>query len=82
MNTRYLNPWYKSNGASGPRFYETSAAPKNYRGYLIYHRINSAYPLSSGAHCFDIVKNGVCVSQMAGPRGATDKIDAIITASA
>ena len=72
----YKNPWHKKNTRDcGPAMYETDVRPTQYCGYLIYHRIDGAGPIASGSHCFDIVKLGVCVSQMAGPNGARRKID-------
>jgi hypothetical protein len=68
---RYRNPWHKPGKPEyGPAVY--SAYPGDtgtaYRGFLIYHR---------GA-CYDVVKDGACVTQLAGPRGARDAIDRLI----
>src|SRR3990167_10685280 len=62
--TKYLNTWHRPNSNYGPRIYETEAKPVEYAGCLIYERIKG--------HCWDIVKNGVCVHQRAGLRGAKE----------
>lgn len=61
---RYKNPWYNefSSPGSGPKYYSTNAKPRVYRGYLIYNRVKG----KAGRGCWDIVKNGVCVTQRAG----------------
>lgn len=61
MTTTYLNPW-----DVGPEFYTTDVRPTEYRGYLIYHRLPK---------CWDVVRNGVCVDQRAGFKGAKAAID-------
>lgn len=69
--SRYKNPWHKPKDTScGPEFYTTYAKAKEYRGYLIYERIDGAV--------WDVVKDGVCLTQMAGPNGARRAIDAIL----
>lgn len=81
MKTLYKNPWHKTQynkNVHGPAFYETDTTPKEYKGYLIYHRIDYGMPINSGANVFDIVKDGVCVGQYAGPNGARAKIDSLI----
>jgi len=69
MTTRYKNPWYnpRRNSSYDPEYYETDAKPKEYKGYLIYERIPG--------QVWDIVKDGVCVGQMAGPNGARQRVD-------
>lgn len=71
--TIYKNPWHKAGHRTeyGPEFYETSARPTEYRGYLIFHRQSDIW---------DIVKDSVCVSQFAGFNGAKRYIDQICTA--
>lgn len=65
--TRYANPWHKPGKPEyGPAEYETDAGPVTYGGHLIFHRL----PL-----CWDVVKDGACVTQMAGPNGARRAID-------
>ncbi len=72
--TTYRNTWHKPKDAKyGPEFYETSARPVEYRGFLIYHRQETVY---------DIVVEGVCVGQYAGPNGARRAIDAALTGEA
>ena len=68
--TSYRNSVWKPEGKGyGPEFYTTDVTPKGYRGYLIYHRLMDVY---------DIVKDGVCVTQYAGPRGAREAIDRLL----
>lgn len=64
----YKNPWWSPNSLS-PRYYETDVAPVEYRGYLIYRRLKD---------CFDVVKDGMCVSQFAGINGAKRRVDNIV----
>ena len=79
MSHTYTNPWHKpSKPQYGPAEYRCEFDPAEYRGYLIFHRINSTGSIKSGSHVFDIVRDGVCLSQMAGPNGARSKIDQII----
>ena len=60
--TRYRNPWHKPGKPEyGPAFYETVVSAKGCNGYLIYHRHVSVW---------DVVKDGVCITQRAGPNGA------------
>ena len=47
---------------------QASGTPKEYKGHLIYNAISS----------YDIVKDGICIAQYAGPRGAREAIDKII----
>ena len=66
--TTYKNPWHKPlNAIYGPVEYSTDAKPVLYRDYLIYERILG--------HCWDVVKDGACVTQLAGPNGAKRAID-------
>lgn len=65
----YTNPWYKPGKPEyGPPTYETRAVPMEYHGYLIYERIPGT--------CWDVVKDGACVTQRAGLSGAKWFIDA------
>lgn len=57
---------YKSAYRAG--YIQASGTPKEYKGHLIYHAISS----------YDIVKDGVCISQCAGPNGAQRAIDKIV----
>lgn len=69
--TTYRNTWFQPNCKDyGPAEYQTEAKPVAYRGYLIYERIQF--------HVWDVVKDGACVKQMAGPRGARWAIDALL----
>ena len=71
----YRNPWHKPRDRmSSPQFL-CDVRPAKYRGYLIYHRIRSTV---RGGDVYDVVKGGVCVSQLAGPNGARRKIDKIL----
>lgn len=69
--TNYINPWHKPTKPEyGPAVFETEVKPAQYRGYLIYQRIKG--------HCWDVVKDGQCVHQMAGPSGARQIIDQML----
>lgn len=69
MNS-YKNPWHRPTQSHyGPAEYTTNAKPVEYRGYLIYERIDG--------HVWDVVKDGVCVTQRAGPNGARHAIDSL-----
>ncbi len=62
MTWRYKNPWHNpENRYSGPAYYETDKRPKQHLDYFIFkiHRMR-----------YDLVKDGVCVRQFAGPNGA------------
>ena len=66
--TTYKNPWHKpTNPNYGPFEYSTDTKPSEYKGYLIYERI--------AGHCWDVVKDGACITQLAGPNGARPAID-------
>ncbi len=68
----YRNQSYSpGNPMYGPEFYETGAKPQEYRGHLIYNRIQG----DPGRGVWDVVLDGQCVGQLAGPRGARDWID-------
>ncbi|MEA9885975.1 hypothetical protein VDG05_16835 [Xanthomonas campestris pv. raphani] len=72
MSTTYINPWYQKGRLDyGPDVYSTDAKPTEYRGYLVFQR---------NASCFDVVKDGVCVTQLAGANGARRAIDALLAA--
>lgn len=77
--TTYINPWHKPGRPEyGPARYETDAKPTLYRGYEIYDRVHG--PVGRGV--WDIVRDGVCVSQFAGLRGAMDAVDAKVEGEA
>lgn len=64
---KYRNPWHSpTEPMYGPEYYETNAKPEEYKGYLIYNRLDGV---------FDVVKEGMCLTQMAGPNGAKQWID-------
>ena len=68
--TYYRNPWHNPGRPEyGPAVYSTGVAPKEYRGYLIYHRQTNVW---------DVVKDGVCVTQCAGLGGAKRAVDAML----
>ena len=67
VNATYANPWH-ANG-NGPERYTTDVKPTSYRGCLIYQRV---------AGSFDVVENGVCLTQRAGLRGAKKAIDLML----
>jgi hypothetical protein len=73
MQARYKNRWHKpgANGLYGPEHYETNAQPAEYKGHSIYQRLPAV---------FDIVINGICIAQRAGPTGARQYIDELIAA--
>jgi hypothetical protein len=67
---RYRNPWHEPRDPRyGPAEYETDARPVKHAGCLIYERIRG--------HCWDVVKDGVCRTQRAGPAGAREAAAAI-----
>ena len=71
--TTYINPWHKPGKPEyGPTKYETNVKPTEYKGFLIYNRIQ-AYNLGGGV--WAVVQNGHCVTQRAGINGAKSYID-------
>jgi hypothetical protein len=75
VETTYANPLWDPRGKGyGPKVYTTSARPEPYRGHLIYNRIHGY----CGGGVWDIVKDGVCVSQCAGPNGARREVDKLL----
>jgi len=70
--TRYRNPWKHNGQRYVDAFYEHNLAPvRVHRGFSIY-RIHDAH--------FDIVKDGVCITQRAGDtnKGLNRVIDNIV----
>jgi len=66
----YRNPWHKPKDPHyGPEYYRTEVTPQEYKGYLIYRRTLEVW---------DVVKDGACVTQMAGPNGARQAIDKLV----
>jgi hypothetical protein len=69
--TIYKNPWHKpQNPIYGPENYSTEAKPVLYRDHLIYERI--------AGHVWDVVKDGSCITQLAGLNGAKRAIDNLL----
>lgn len=69
MSATYSNPWYLAGRPQqGPSEYRTDAKPLEYRGFQIFERIPGK--------CWDVVKDGTCVTQRAGLDGAKRFIDA------
>ena len=72
---KYKNSFYKAgeNNPYSPEYFiynpDTGNGIKEYKGFTVYARWDRF------ALCYDIVKDGVCVSQYAGPNGARRKID-------
>jgi hypothetical protein len=60
----YTSKFKDSRGAAIS--YSCETAPEEYRGYQLFTRINGV----PGSQVIDIVKDGVCISQYAGPNGA------------
>jgi hypothetical protein len=66
----YKNPWHKRfEPMYGPAEYSTNVKPEEYKGFLIYERIDGAV--------WDVVKDGACVAQRAGINGAKQYIDEV-----
>lgn len=64
----YTNPWHRPRQPMyGPAKFDTDAKPVEYRGHLIYQRL---------PQCFDVVRDGGCIAQRAGIRGARAAVDA------
>jgi hypothetical protein len=69
--TTYTNPWHKPTKPEyGPAIYRTDAEPVEYRGHLIFQRVHG--------HVWDVVRDGRCITQRAGPNGARRAIDSIM----
>ena len=74
----YRNPWHNAkNNTYGPAVYETSAEPVQYGGYQLYMRVQGR----PGACGVDVVREGVCVTQMAGMNGARRSVDRLNAAA-
>lgn len=72
--TSYRNPWHRPDAPMyGPARYETTARPVEYRGHLIFERIRGT--------CWDVVKDGACITQRAGINGARSAVDALAAPS-
>lgn len=65
MTASYRNPWHKPGEACyGPAEYTTDARPVAFAGCLIYERIRGV--------CWDVVRDGACLTQRAGFYGARE----------
>lgn len=65
--TQFRNPWHRrGRPEQGPEIYETEVTPIKYRGHLIFERVPNS---------FDVVADGVALSQRAGISGAKRFID-------
>ena len=63
----YRNPWHKPGQPHyGPEQYATDATPMQHAGCVLYERI----PGPVGRCVWDVVRDGVCLTQRAGKRGA------------
>lgn len=69
MSAKYKNPWFNTGKDNGPELFECDKDPVEYNGCLIYEREEFGYKV------FDVVKDGICVAQRAGPRGAREAVD-------
>ena len=71
----YINSFFEgAGGFNNPyasKILKCNEAPEEYKGYLIYPRVNYGFE----GDVFDIVKDGVCIGMNAGPNGAKRKID-------
>lgn len=67
MKTKYKNPFYSPKIMDSKPVIETDVKPIEYKGYLIYERIKGGV--------FDVVKDGICLTMMAGLNGAKRAID-------
>jgi hypothetical protein len=68
----YKNSFYDNDKKDRNPVLTTDLKPVEYKGYLIYHRINST--IKSG-NVFDIVKDDICIGMYAGINGAKQRID-------
>lgn len=62
----YTNPFYSAHYTGSKPVYERDTTPKEYRGFQIF-KIHADF--------YDVVRDGVLVAQMAGPRGAAEFVD-------
>ncbi|WP_448607625.1 hypothetical protein [Paenimyroides ceti] len=65
----YRNLFYNSLNRDSKEFIKTTVKPIEYKGYLIYQIIKDEH--------YDVVLNGVCISQRAGLNGAKRFIDGV-----
>lgn len=70
QTVEYVNPWHRpEHPMYGPKNYTTCVSATLYKGYKIYHREVAVW---------DVVKDGVCITQMAGMGGAKRAIDKLL----
>lgn len=66
----YRNPWHRPDKPHyGPEFYSTDAKPVEYRGFQIFQRVKGTW---------ELVKDGVCLTQRAGRNGPRYLADALL----
>lgn len=66
----YRNPWFTPGKAwMGAEFYATDTKPIEYRGFQIFHRHDAVW---------ELVKDGVCLTQRAGKNGPRNLADALL----
>ena len=63
---QYRNPWSHH---SEPEFFSTTVKPVEYRGFKIFNRL--------GGISWELVKDGVCLTQRAGRNGPRNLVDAL-----
>lgn len=67
---RYRNPWFTEGKPHyGPEFFTTDAKPIEYRGFQIFQRVKGTW---------DLVKDGVCLTQRAGRNGPRHCADGLL----
>ena len=66
MTVRYKSSWWNNGNGVGTEYYESDATPIPFNDCLIYERKEYGYPV------FDVVLNGVAVTQRAGLDGAKE----------
>jgi hypothetical protein len=70
MTARYRNSWFRSGETRGdPEYYETDARATEHAGCLIFERIKG--------RVWDVVRDGTCLAQRAGPSGAREAAERI-----
>ncbi len=70
----YTSNWRGDKGQ--PMNYTCETKPEEYRGYQLFTRIKG----KPGNQVIDVVKDGVCVTQMAGLNGARQAVDQMVSA--
>lgn len=67
MSSAYRNPFHNKHYQGSKPVIETTVKPDEYRGFLIFKHHDQHY---------DVVRDGVLVTQRAGPNGARSFCDA------